>query len=87
MRDFERVFAQLPPEQREVLLLVGANGMSYEDASDICNVPIGTIKSRINRGRARLHELLGTTHASELSASDRGTAAVLSGGFAISPTS
>lgn len=56
--DFEKAFATLPDEQREVLTLVGASGMSYEDAAVTCGVAIGTIKSRINRGRKRLAELL-----------------------------
>ncbi len=79
MRDFDRAFALLPPEQREVLMLVGASGMTYEEAAELCNVPMGTIKSRINRGRARLHELLGTTSSSDLTSSDKATAAVVMG--------
>lgn len=57
--DFEKALTLLPDEQREALVLVGASGMSYEDAAETCGVAIGTIKSRINRGRARLAELLG----------------------------
>lgn len=57
--DFEKALGLLPPEQREALMLVGAMGMSYEDAAATCGVAMGTIKSRINRGRARLAELLG----------------------------
>jgi RNA polymerase sigma-70 factor, ECF subfamily len=49
----------LPVEQREALILVGAKELSYEEAAAICGCAIGTIKSRINRGRARLAELLG----------------------------
>ena len=70
LRDFEKVFALLPPEQREALTLVGANGLSYEETADLCGVPMGTIKSRINRGRARLHELLGTVTSAELTSAD-----------------
>ena len=77
LRDFERAFALLPPEQREVLTLVGASGMSYEEASFTTGAPVGTIKSRINRGRARLLEMLELTDSSDLSAPDRGTAAVV----------
>jgi RNA polymerase sigma-70 factor, ECF subfamily len=56
--DFRTALAQLPLEQREVLLLVGAEGLSYEEAAQICGTKIGTIKSRMNRARARLAELL-----------------------------
>ena len=56
--DFEKALLSLPDEQREALILVGASGMSYDEAADTCNVAIGTIKSRINRGRKRLAEML-----------------------------
>jgi RNA polymerase sigma-70 factor, ECF subfamily len=56
--DFRTALAQLSLEQREVLLLVGAEGLSYEEAAQICGTKIGTIKSRMNRARARLAELL-----------------------------
>jgi len=59
MNDFRRAFARLPIEQREALALVTIIGVSYEEAADTCNVAIGTIKSRINRGRASLTKLLG----------------------------
>ena len=59
MRDFNVAFRQLTDEQREALTLVGAQGFSYEEAADMCGVAVGTIKSRINRARARLAELMG----------------------------
>lgn len=58
MRDFQQAFATLPPEQREALTLVGASGLSYEEAAEICECAVGTIKSRVNRARARLTEIL-----------------------------
>lgn len=58
MRDFSAAFETLPEEQREALVLVGAGGFSYEEAAETCGVAIGTIKSRVNRGRARLAELM-----------------------------
>jgi RNA polymerase sigma-70 factor (ECF subfamily) len=48
----------LPFVQREALLLVGASGFSYDEAAAICETPVGTIKSRVNRARMRLAELL-----------------------------
>lgn len=57
--DFAKAFAQLPHEQREALTLVGAEGFSYEDAALTCGCAVGTIKSRVNRARAKLAEMLG----------------------------
>jgi RNA polymerase sigma-70 factor, ECF subfamily len=50
--------AKLPFLQREALLLVGASGFSYNEAAAICETAVGTIKSRVNRARGRLVELL-----------------------------
>jgi len=48
----------LPTDQREALILIGASGLSYEEAASICGCAIGTMKSRVNRARNRLAELL-----------------------------
>jgi RNA polymerase sigma-70 factor (ECF subfamily) len=56
--EFRTALAQLPPDQREALILVGASGFSYEEAAQICGSAVGTIKSRVNRARKRLAELL-----------------------------
>jgi RNA polymerase sigma-70 factor, ECF subfamily len=56
--DFRRAFKLLPAEQREALVLVGADGNPYEDAAAISGCPIGTIKSRVARGRRELQRLL-----------------------------
>jgi RNA polymerase sigma-70 factor, ECF subfamily len=50
--------AQLPDDQREAVILVGASGFSYEEAAAICGCAVGTIKSRVNRARNRLAELM-----------------------------
>lgn len=50
---------RLPEQQREVMMLIGVLGMSYEEAATICNCAIGTIKSRLNRARLRLLVELG----------------------------
>jgi RNA polymerase sigma-70 factor (ECF subfamily) len=50
--------AQLPLEQRQVILLVGLEGMSYEDTAGIVSFPIGTVRSRLSRGRDALRKLL-----------------------------
>jgi len=57
--EFREALATLPPEQRETLLLIGACGFSYEEVATICESPVGTIKSRVNRARTHLSKLLG----------------------------
>ena len=57
-RDLLRAFAALPQEQRAVLLLVGIEDLSYEQAARVIGVPIGTIMSRLSRGRERLRQLM-----------------------------
>lgn len=56
--DFCKALDQLHDDQREALLLVAAEGLSYEDAAIICGCAVGTIKSRVNRARLKLAELL-----------------------------
>ncbi len=58
MKDFQAALAQLPDDQREALILVGAAGFSYEEAAEISDCAVGTIKSRVNRARTRLGEML-----------------------------
>jgi RNA polymerase sigma-70 factor, ECF subfamily len=58
LRELDHALAQLPEEQRQVILLVGLEGMSYEDAAAILGVPIGTIRSRLSRGRESLRKLM-----------------------------
>ena len=49
---------QLPPDQRTVLILSDAEGFSYQEIADITEVSLGTVKSRLNRARARLRDIL-----------------------------
>ena len=58
MEEFRKALDQLPSDQREALILVGASGFSYEEAAQICGCAVGTIKSRVNRARTRLAEIL-----------------------------
>ena len=58
LEDFLRAMRLLPDEQREALILIGASGFSYEEAAEICGVPVGTVKSRVSRARARLEEVM-----------------------------
>jgi RNA polymerase sigma-70 factor (ECF subfamily) len=64
--DMLKALSMLPVEQREALVLVSAEGLSYEDAARICGTNIGTIKSRINRARTRLSDLLKLNAGDEL---------------------
>ena len=71
--------AKLPLGQREALLLVGASGFSYEEAAAICEAAVGTIKSRVNRARTRLSELLSIDSADKFGP-DHTTRAILTAG-------
>jgi RNA polymerase sigma-70 factor (ECF subfamily) len=57
-QDFRAAMARLADDQREALILIGASGMSYEDAAQICGCAVGTMKSRVHRARFRLADLL-----------------------------
>lgn len=77
MNDFRVAFAKLPDEQREALVMVGASGFSYEEAAEMTGVAVGTVKSRANRGRKRLAELLHLKDGEEFEMTDRATMAVM----------
>lgn len=65
MVDFAKALEQLSDDQREAVILIGAEGFSYEEAAAMCGCPVGTMKSRVNRARARLGELLGVEGAAD----------------------
>ena len=58
LADFKAALRELPDDQREALILVGASGFSYEEAAGICDVAVGTIKSRVSRARSHLAKRL-----------------------------
>jgi RNA polymerase sigma-70 factor (ECF subfamily) len=66
MRALQAALQKLPVEHREALILVGAAGLSYEEAAEICGCALGTIKSRVNRARARLLRLMDAEDATEI---------------------
>jgi RNA polymerase sigma-70 factor (ECF subfamily) len=77
--EFEELRAaldKLPDDQREAVILVGASGFSYEEAAAICGCAVGTIKSRVNRARNRLAEIMSIDDLDDLGP-DRQTRAVL----------
>jgi RNA polymerase sigma-70 factor, ECF subfamily len=59
LREREAALARLPVEQREVILLVGLEGVQYDEAAQILGIPIGTVRSHLFRGRETLRRLLG----------------------------
>jgi RNA polymerase sigma-70 factor, ECF subfamily len=65
LRDLDRALAQIPEERRQVILLIGLEDISYKEAATILDVPIGTIRSRLSRGRESLRILMDRTHATE----------------------
>lgn len=78
LRDFLEEYRKLPVDQREALMLVGASGFSYDEAAAMCDVPVGTIKSRANRARQHLAKRLGLRSGEPLDLTDAPTTAVLS---------
>jgi RNA polymerase sigma-70 factor, ECF subfamily len=65
LADLERLLWELPMHLREALVLVGARGLSYEEAALVCQVPVGTMKARVSRARGRLADAIeGKTLAS-----------------------
>lgn len=79
MADFRVAFAELTDEQREVLILVGANGFSYEEAAEMCGVAVGTIKSRVNRARTRLSDIMKIDENTPMELTEAHTMAVVTG--------
>ena len=69
LRDLDAALAQLPAEQRAVLLLVGLEQMSYAEVAATLDIPMGTVMSRLSRGRERLRAILeGRPHSPNLKA-------------------
>lgn len=66
LQEFRTALVKLPPEQREALILIGASGFSYEETAKICGCAVGTIKSRVNRARTHLAEILSIDSADDL---------------------
>lgn len=78
MTEFRAALEKLPEDQREALLLVGASGFSYEEAANICGCAVGTIKSRLSRGRAHLAQLMAVESTADFGP-DAPTRSVLTG--------
>ena len=76
MQDLKTALDQLPPEQREAVVLVGAAGVTYEETAAIVGCAVGTIKSRVHRARLKLGELMAVTSGNEFGPSSA-TAAIV----------
>ncbi len=68
LHSLQDALRKLPDEHREALVLVGAAGLSYEEAAEICGCALGTIKSRVNRARARLLKIMDAHDATDVMA-------------------
>jgi len=66
LRDLERAIKLLPEEQRQVILLVGLEGMRYEEVAAVLGIPIGTVRSRLSRGREMLRRLMDMNEESDI---------------------
>ena len=58
LRDLGVALEMLPGQNREVIILIGLEGMSYRETAEILDIPMGTVMSRLSRGRARLKSLM-----------------------------
>ena len=81
LEEFRRALDQLTADQREALILVGASGFSYEQTARICGCAVGTVKSRVNRARIRLAQLLSIEDRTDF-ATDQASRSVDPGAFA-----
>lgn len=61
IQDLEAALGKLPPGQREAIVLVGADGLSYEEAAQALGCAVGTVKSRVNRARKNLAQVISLT--------------------------
>jgi RNA polymerase sigma-70 factor, ECF subfamily len=74
LRDLERAIAKLPEDQRSAVLLVGLEGMRYHEVAAVLEVPVGTIRSRLSRGRETLRKLVGIRPDEDGSSIEEGAA-------------
>jgi RNA polymerase sigma factor (sigma-70 family) len=70
LRDLEAAIAKLPPERRQAILLVGLEGMLYEEAASVLGIPVGTLRSRLSRTRQQLRALMRLDEKHEGAAAD-----------------
>lgn len=73
--ELREALAKMSAEHRETLLLVGAAGLSYEEAASVCKCAVGTVKSRVNRARTELRRLMSSSSSAAVSDADVARAA------------
>lgn len=66
LSQLDRALGQLPEEQRAIILLIGLEGMSYEETASILRMPLGTMRSRLSRARAGLRRAMGVAETSRV---------------------
>lgn len=71
VQDVDKAFARLGPDQREVFLLIAVEGLDYEEAAQVLDVPVGTVKSRLSRARSDLRGHLEDDHGASKAAPER----------------
>jgi RNA polymerase sigma-70 factor, ECF subfamily len=79
-KELQQALGKIPADQREALILVGASGFSYEETAEICGCAVGTVKSRVNRARAKLAELLEIQSGDDFGP-DHATRGIVSGAW------
>jgi RNA polymerase sigma-70 factor (ECF subfamily) len=82
-QELRQALGKLPASQREALILVGASGFSYKEAAEICRCAVGTVKSRVNRARITLAELLSLEDVDDFGP-DQASRAVVAGNVGMS---
>jgi RNA polymerase sigma-70 factor (ECF subfamily) len=83
LADFLVAFDMLNADQREAIVLIAAEGFAYEEAAEICGCAVGTLKSRVNRARARLADILKIESIDEFGP-DAATKAIVAGSLRVS---
>jgi RNA polymerase sigma-70 factor, ECF subfamily len=68
VQDTLRMLSRLTPNQQSVLILIAVEGLSYEEAAEALGIPIGTLMSRLARGREQLRKMSGDNGPSQLKA-------------------
>jgi RNA polymerase sigma-70 factor (ECF subfamily) len=71
LRDLERAMAKLTMENRQIILLVALEGLYYEDVAEVLRIPVGTVRSRLSRGRAALRRLMDMEEKNPPASRDR----------------
>lgn len=74
LRELEAALGRLLCEQRQVILLIGLEGMNYAEAAKILDIPIGTVRSRLSRGRENLRRMMGINEKKRTGEALRGAA-------------